>query len=50
MKAIQMIETGGPQVLRLVEVPDPTPTSGERVQAHRMPEIGASTGMLMLKP
>lgn len=29
MKAIQMIETGGPQVLELVEVPDPTPGPGE---------------------
>ena len=29
MKAIQMTETGGPEVLHLVEVPDPTPGPGE---------------------
>ena len=29
MKAIQMTETGGPEVLRVVELPDPTPAPGE---------------------
>jgi NADPH2:quinone reductase len=29
MKAIQMTETGGPDVLRLTEIPDPTPGPGE---------------------
>lgn len=29
MNAIQMSETGGPEVLRLAEVPDPTPAPGE---------------------
>jgi NADPH:quinone reductase len=29
MQAIQMTETGGPEVLRVVEVPDPTPAPGE---------------------
>jgi NADPH2:quinone reductase len=29
MKAIQMTETGGPEVLQLIEIPDPTPATGE---------------------
>jgi len=29
MKAIQMTETGGPEVLKLVELPDPAPGAGE---------------------
>jgi len=29
MKAIQMTETGGPEVLKLVELPDPAPGEGE---------------------
>ncbi|WP_028058904.1 quinone oxidoreductase family protein [Candidatus Solirubrobacter pratensis] len=29
MKAIQMTETGGPEVLQLAEIPDPTPAPGE---------------------
>jgi NADPH2:quinone reductase len=31
MKAIQMTETGGPEVLQLVEIPNPTPAAGELV-------------------
>ena len=29
MKAIQIIEFGGPDVMKLVELPDPTPGEGE---------------------
>ena len=31
MKAIQIIETGGPEVMKYVDLPDPTPGSGQAV-------------------
>ncbi|MCI0771574.1 MAG: alcohol dehydrogenase catalytic domain-containing protein, partial [Chloroflexi bacterium] len=31
MKAIQITETGGPEVMKYVDLPDPTPGSGQAV-------------------
>ena len=29
MKAVQITETGGPEVLKYIDVPDPTPGAGQ---------------------
>jgi NADPH2:quinone reductase len=35
MRAIGLTEFGGPEVLRVIELPDPTPGSGEvRIRVH----------------
>jgi NADPH2:quinone reductase len=54
MKAIRVQEAGGPEVLRLEEVPDPTPGAGEIVV--RMERVGVNfvevyqrTGMYQMK-
>lgn len=49
MKAVRMEKTGGPEVLRLVEVPTPVPGPGQAlVKAHsigvNMPEVLVRTG------
>ena len=54
MKAIQMTEQGAPDVLRLVDLPDPVPGPGQvliRVEAAAVNfSDGVTTGKLVLKP
>jgi NADPH:quinone reductase-like Zn-dependent oxidoreductase len=61
MRAITITAPGGPEVLRIAEVPDPVPAAGEVVieavlplgdaeQAHRLMESGRHVGKILLRP
>jgi hypothetical protein len=48
MKAVQFSQFGGPEVLEVVELPDPHPAAGQIREAHAVSQRGHVRGKLVL--